>query len=125
MALFGRLLHKLNKSAEELRAENLREWAQSLGGVTPISEVKSREPCRVAGVIQNIRIDPLSGTGSVEATIDDGTGKMVARWLGRASLSGVRLGNGLIMSGTPGVGEHGELVILNPDYELYPGPEHG
>ncbi len=50
---------------------------------------------------------------------------MVARWLGRSSLSGIRLGAGLIVEGTPGVGEHGELVVLNPEYQLVPGPEHG
>jgi hypothetical protein len=49
---------------------------------------------------------------------------MVAKWLGRSSMSGIQLGEGLIMEGTPGVGEHGELVILNPEYELCSGPEH-
>jgi hypothetical protein len=78
----------------------------------------------VGGVVQNIRIDPTEGTGAIEATLTDGSGQMVAKWLGRSSLSGVRLGIGLVIEGTAGVGEHGELVILNPEYELHPGPEH-
>jgi hypothetical protein len=74
-------------------------------------------------VVQNIRIDPSEGTGTIEATINDGTGQMVARWLGRSSLKGIRLGTGLIMEGLPGRGERDELVILNPHYELVRGPE--
>jgi hypothetical protein len=78
----------------------------------------------VAGVIQNIRIDPREG-GSTEATIADGTGQLVAKWLGRASLSGIRLGEGLILQGAIGQTDEGEHLILNPEYELVPGPEHG
>jgi hypothetical protein len=78
----------------------------------------------VAGVVRNIRIDPREGTGSIEATITDGTGQMAAKWLGRSSMSGIQLGDDLIMQGASGVGEHGELVILNPEYELCTGPEH-
>ena len=78
----------------------------------------------MAGVIQNIRIDPRVGSGSIEATIIDGTGQMVAKWLGRSSLSGITLGMGLIIEGAVGVGSDGELTVLNPDYRLVPGPEH-
>ncbi len=87
--------------------------------------MKARQRGKVAGVVQNIRIDPREGRGSIEATIIDGTGRMVAKWLGRRSLQGVTLGVGLIVEGLPGTGEDGELVILNPEYELVPGPEHG
>jgi RecG wedge domain len=124
MALFGRLLERLSRPAEEIRAELLRAWVSSLPNVTPISEANPRTRCRVGGVVQNIRIDPTEGTGAIEATLTDGSGQMVAKWLGRSSLSGVRLGIGLVIEGTAGVGEHGELVILNPEYELHPGPEH-
>jgi hypothetical protein len=125
MGFWDRFSAKLFRSLDDVRSENLREWVSSLGDVTPIEHARPRTRCRVAGIIQNIRIDPRTGSGYVEATINDGTGKMVARWLGRSSLSGVRLGAGLIVEGTPGVGEHGEPVILNPEYQLIPGPEHG
>ncbi|HZG65218.1 MAG TPA: hypothetical protein VEZ12_00645 [Herpetosiphonaceae bacterium] len=110
---------------EEIRAENLRRWMETLPNVTPIRSAEPRARCRVAGVVRNIRIDPREGSGCIEATIADGTGQIVARWLGRSKLSGVRLGMGLIMEGTTGLGEHNEQVILNPEYELVPGPEHG
>jgi RecG wedge domain len=124
MALFGRLIERLSRPAGDIRAEHLRDWVKGLKNVVPIDEARARTPVRVAGVIRNIRIDPREGTGSIEATITDGTGQMVAKWLGRSSMSGIQLGEGLIMQGTPGVGEHGELVILNPEYELCTGPEH-
>jgi hypothetical protein len=124
MALLRRLIERLSRPAGETRAEHLREWVAALDGVIPINQAKPRNRCRVAGIIRNIRIDPRQGTGSIEATITDGTGQMVAKWLGRASMSGIQLGEGLIMTGTPGVGEQGELVILNPEYELCSGPEH-
>ena len=75
-------------------------------------------------MIQNIRIDPRAGRDSVEATITDGSGALVAKWLGRSTMSGITLGAGLIMEGVVG-GQEGDLVVLNPEYELVPGPEHG
>jgi hypothetical protein len=124
VAWLSRLLHRLARPPEEVRAENLRRWASSVEGATPIEDLEARRGCCVAGVIQNIRIDPRVGSGSIEATIIDGTGQMVAKWLGRSELSGITLGMGLIIEGIIGVGGDGELTVLNPDYRLVPGPEH-
>jgi hypothetical protein len=123
MALLGRLIDRLSRPVEDLRTENCRQWAAQIPNTTRIQDVRPREQHRVAGVIQNIRIDPREGSGSVEATITDGTGFMVAKWLGRATLSGIKPGAGLVMGGTVGTGSDGEMVVLNPDYELVPGPE--
>lgn len=120
-----RWLRKIARPPEEARAENLRRWAATIPGTSPIVAVEPRCHCKVAGVIQNIRIDPREGTGSIEATIIDGSGSMVARWLGRSAMSGIRLGMGLILQGLPGTTREGEAVLLNPEYELVPGPEHG
>ncbi|MDP9224352.1 MAG: DNA-binding protein [Actinomycetota bacterium] len=116
---------RLGRSPEDIRAENLRRWVTSIEDVTTIQEVHPRQRTRVAGVIQNIRIDPRNGRDAIEATIIDGTDRMVAKWLGRSSLLGIQLGMGLIMEGVPGAGPDGMLVMLNPDYVLVPGPEHG
>jgi len=116
-------IHNLTASPDEIRAENLCHWADSIPDAVPISEIRPRERTKVAGVIQNIRIDPRSG-GSIEATITDGRGQLVARWLGRSELAGIRLGAGLVMQGVVGE-QKGELSMLNPEYELVPSPEHG
>lgn len=125
MATKRGLFDRLTRVPEEIRAENLRRWACSLRDITPIEQVEPRRRCRCAGVVQNIRIDPRQGRGSIEATIIDGTSELVVKWLGRQALSGVTLGMGLIVEGAVGVGDGGEPVILNPDYQLVPGPEHG
>jgi hypothetical protein len=119
------VIERLGRSPEDIRAENLRRWVTSIDGVTTLATVQPRQRTRVAGVIQNIRIDPRNGRDAIEATIIDGTARMVAKWLGRASLSGIQLGMGLIMEGVPGAGPDGTLVMLNPEYVLVPGPEHG
>jgi hypothetical protein len=118
------LFRRLSRTPEEIRAENLRAWRTSLSEVQPIGEVTPRERTKVAGVIQNIRIDPREGT-SIEATIIDGTGQIVARWLGRDRMPGIALGMGLVMEGVCGVGADDELVMLNPEYDLVTDPEHG
>jgi hypothetical protein len=124
VALLSRFIEKLARPPEDIRAENLRKWASSVEGATPIAELTARERATVAGVIQNIRIDPRTGSGSIEATIIDGTGQMVAKWLGRSALLGITLGMGLIVEGIIGVAPDGEFSILNPEYRLFPGPEH-
>lgn len=125
MASLGGFFKKITLPPEELRAQNLRLWSKTLEGVTPIAELEARQRSKTAGVIQNIRIDPREGTGSIEATIIDGTGAALTKWLGRASMEGIRLGMGLVVEGVPGIGTDGDLVFLNPEYELVPSPEHG
>jgi hypothetical protein len=125
MAFFSDLLERLARPPEEIRAENLREWVGTIEGATKIAELEARKRYKVAGVVQNIRIDPRPGRGSIEATIIDGTGDMVIKWLGRHELSGIRLGTGLIVDGIVGTDQDEELVILNPEYVLVPNPENG
>ncbi|CAN5602417.1 hypothetical protein BH24ACT26_BH24ACT26_15580 [soil metagenome] len=98
-------------------------WAAGIPEATRIGSVSPREPYCIAGVIENIRIDPREGHGWIEATITDGTGEMIVKWLGRPSKAGIRLGVGLVAKGTVGEGQSGELQLLNPEYELVAGPE--
>ena len=121
----GSFLDRLARSPDEVRADTLKQWVGSVPGAVPIETVEPRKKCLVAGVITNIRIDPREGRDAIEATISDGTGRMVARWVGRSSLEGIRLGAGLIIEGTAGQGEHDECVVLNPEYRLVTDPEHG
>lgn len=72
-----------------------------------------------------MRIDPRQGSGSIEATVNDGSGRMVVKWLGRHKLAGIGLGMGLVFEGTVGREPGGKLQVLNPEYELVPAPEHG
>lgn len=125
MTFLSELVDKLARSPQDIRAEHLREWAASIEGVVPISEVQPRGRYKVAGVIQNVRVDPREGNDSIEATIDDGSGRVRIKWLGRQKLSGIAIGAGLVVDGTVGQTPDQRLLILNPEYELVPEPEHG
>ena len=125
MASLAELIDKLARPPEDIRADNLRHWVSTVPDVVPIADLVPRSRSRVAGVVQNIRIDPRAGSGSIEATIIDGSGSMVVKWLGRNSLSGIQLGVGLVVEGAIGSSPTGELSVLNPEYELVVGPEHG
>src|SRR5687768_13251801 len=74
VAFLGELVDKLARPAQDIRAEHLREWARSIPGTVPIADAECRCRCKIAGVIQTIRIDPREGSGSIEATVNDGTG---------------------------------------------------
>lgn len=52
-----------------------------------------------------------------DAVVDDGTGAIVLRWLGRVALPGIVPGSHLVAEGTAGL-DRGRLVVLNPLYEL-------
>ena len=92
MSLVSRWIERATRPVEEIRAEELREWSRGITDVTLIADVQVRTRSRIAGVVSNIRIDPRQGGGTIEATLTDGTGEILARWLGRSSLPGVRLG---------------------------------
>jgi RecG-like helicase len=114
----------LTKSPDDIRAEHLRDWSSTVPGTVPISQLEPKQRARVAGVIQKIRIDPREGRDSIEATIIDGTGRMKVKWLGRQTMSGISLGMGLVVEGTV-AGTKDDLTVLNPEYRLVPGAEHG
>ena len=113
------------RSPDEIRAENLRHWISTIPGITTLDRAEPRQRAKVAGVIQNVRIDPREGRNLIEATIIDGSGcELVVRLTGRTTLAGWRLGEGLIVEGTV-ADRDGVRLILNPEWDLVAGPEHG
>jgi hypothetical protein len=50
-----------------------------------------------------------------DAELSDGTGVIILRFMGRASVPGVAIGAHVVAQGTPGP-ERGALVIRNPIY---------
>jgi hypothetical protein len=64
------------------------------------------------------------GGAALDAWLDDGSGTIVVRWLGREAVPGVAAGRRVRVEGT--VGEaHGRLLILNPLYRFEPGAPGG
>ena len=116
---FKRLFRQLRTPVSELDLDRLRQFCASLPGVTPISEAKPREDVNVVGEIGSLRIVPRAGSPSLEATISDGSGALIAVWTGRRTIAGISPGKRLVVSGRGApVGPGGRLLILNPRYEL-------
>jgi RecG-like helicase len=103
----------------ERRAENIRIWASSVPGTTPIVEAKTRDVARVAGVVEGLRVRPREGVPAIEAVIGDGTGQVTAVWLGRRQISGLTLGARVVVEGRLG-GDQLRLQMMNPKTEFAP-----
>ncbi len=118
-------LRQLTAPVSELDSERLREFCSSLPGVIPIAEARPRDLVSVVGEITSLRIVPRAGSPSLEATVSDGTGTLVAVWTGRRRIAGISPGKRLVISGRgtpePGGGSRARLLILNPSYELLQG----
>jgi hypothetical protein len=85
--------------------------------VTPIGELRWREPARIRGRVHSVRIQPWADVATLECLILDETGGVLLVFLGRRSVPGVTLGRDLEAEGM--VGEsRGYLAILNPEIEL-------
>ncbi len=117
-----KFLHQLTAPVSELDSERLREFCSSLPDVIPISDARPRDHVSVAGEITSLRIVPRAGSPSLEATVSDGTGSLIAVWTGRRRIAGISPGKKLVLSGRgipePGGGNRARLLILNPSYEL-------
>jgi amino acid transporter len=90
--------------------------------VTPIGEVRWRDQVRVKGEVHSVRVAPQRDVPTFEVVLDDGTGTLLAVFLGRRELAGVRVGSRLEMVGTAGIHQN-RLAVLNPSYRLLPAAE--
>jgi hypothetical protein len=114
-----RLFRGLTTSIDELDQQRLREFCSTRGDVTPIAELEPRREGTVVGEISSLSIVPHAGSPWLEATIDDGTGSVVAVWTGRRHIAGVAAGKRLVISGRGApTGPKGRLRMVNPSYEL-------
>jgi amino acid transporter len=91
-------------------------------GCAPIGSARHRQQVVLGGRVHAIRVQPWSGVATLEMTLVDRTGAITIVFLGRRHLPGVGTGTRLVVQGV--VGEHrGRLAILNPVYDILPGPE--
>jgi hypothetical protein len=111
----GILHHRVSR--EEGRLVELPLWALSAGASGWITDLEAYETCRVVGVVKRLTIDTVQG--SIEATVTDGTGWVVARWSTRRPTPqlGVVPGRGVLLEGVPIAGEDG-LVLVDPRFHI-------
>jgi RecJ-like exonuclease len=85
--------------------------------VTAIEAVRWRDRVRVRGQVRSIRVAPQRDVPTLECVIDDGTGTLLAVFLGRRELAGVNVGSRIEVVGTAGVHQN-RLAVLNPSYKI-------
>jgi hypothetical protein len=112
-----RFLQRLNRTDEELLAEEVREWSESVKGTVRITEARPRTRLKLAGIVRRITVRPVEGFESLEAVLWDGTGEVSAVWMGRRHITGLALGSRLVVQGIVGK-ERGALRIVNPTFEF-------
>jgi hypothetical protein len=98
----------------------LQLWGLSRGISTFLGDLEPYEPCRVAGVIDRLFIDPRGGV--IEASVSDGTGTVIAQWALRRPTPELALtpGRGVVLDGVAAVGTDGEFVIREATFETTP-----
>ena len=115
----GPTLAAMPLDPDALRDEDLRRWRAQFTDASPIAELRPRHPGVCVGVVHKIRLVPGK---SLEATIEDGSGRVTATWSGRNSLPGMELGGGLRLSGTVAEDGDGARRMLNPSWSLVVEP---
>jgi RecG-like helicase len=85
--------------------------------MTPISSITWRKRAHVQGKVNSIKSAPSDSSPLVEVEIWDEGGGVTLQFLGRREISGLEVGSQMRAEGM--VGENnGQLVILNPSYEI-------
>ena len=74
-------------------------------------------------MVTRLRIDPSDGV--IELAISDGISTLAAQWPIRSAVPVLQAipGFGLILEGIARVGPRGELLMVEPTFEILPGPE--
>jgi hypothetical protein len=115
---FKELKKRITASTEEVNQVRLQERFSGVD-MTSIAETPARTPARCVGEVATLQVVPRAGSPSLEVTVDDGSGRAVAVFLGRRRIAGIAPGRGIVLEG---VGGHvgGRLQFLNPAYTLLP-----
>jgi hypothetical protein len=86
-------------------------------GMMAIGDVRLRQRVKVYGRVQALRVQPLSGSPSLECTLADESGGVSVVFFGRREIDGIKIGASMTVEGM--VIEHrGRLAIVNPAYSL-------
>jgi RecG-like helicase len=96
------------------KSEPISHYAENM---TPISSITWRMRAHVQGKVNSIKAAPSDSSPLVEVEIWDESGGITLQFLGRREISGLEVGSEMRAEGM--VGENnGQLVILNPSYEI-------
>jgi hypothetical protein len=105
------------KLTTKARTATDRPPRHDIDAITPIADVRWRDLVKVKGFVRSMRVAPQRDVPTLELVLDDDTGTLLAVFLGRRELAGIRVGSKLEVVGTAGV-HQSRLAILNPSYQL-------
>lgn len=119
----GRLrdfVHRLVTPLDELQREELVAFCGRMP-TTSIVDIRPRQRVRVVGEVEYVRTVPRAGASSLEVGMTDGHDQVLAEFLGRKHVPGIKVGRRMIISGV--AAPEGRIYrIVNPEYELLPSP---
>jgi amino acid transporter len=84
-----------------------------------VAHIALRQRVDVAGEVVHLRVVPRAGSPSLEVSIDDGTGMVVAVFTGRRGIAGIDPGRALRIAGVARE-DRGRVLMVNPEYTLLP-----
>ena len=90
-----------------------------MSAVTVIAALVPRRRAVVSGEVVSV-LSTERPWARTDAVLDDDTGTLVLRFMGRASVPGIAAGRRLVAEGTPAL-EAGVLLMRNPLYSFVTG----
>lgn len=109
--------------ADVIWRNKIRSWAAKHPDCLWLDRVQLYEPCRVAGIVQRLRLDPM--VGELRSTITDGTSSVIASWTLARQMPQLKAapGTGLILEGMARIDASGDIVFVQPAFEIVEGSE--
>lgn len=111
-----KLRRKMSESIEEIEDQRLAGRMADFD-LPCIKDVPLRSRVLLAGEVQGLQVVPRAGSPSLEVTVGDGTGRVVAVFTGRRRLGGVDVGRRLLVDGVVRR-DRARLVAMNPAYTI-------
>ena len=97
----------------------LQVWVLTQGVSTWLADLQPYECCRVAGIVERLRIDPQKGV--LETAVTDGTGSICARWSITRPAPQLALvpARRVVLNGSAVVGPDADLVLIEPAFQRF------
>ena len=113
-----RCMFRKGPSDAERELTDLQLWAPSAGASCWIIDLEPYEPCRIAGLIERLTLDPVAG--NMDASVVDGTDRAIARWaIRRPTPQTVCVpGRFVVIEGVACPGPD-HLVLLEPRFQVF------
>jgi amino acid transporter len=107
----------------ETEAEIDQMLLATVHDTTPIPNLQPRKRARVAGRVKSLTVQPWGNVPTLRVQLTDDQGKLDVAFLGRRQIAGLAPGSRIVVDGTV-TERRGHLVMINPEYEFLPNPDH-